>query len=427
MTIPELCRTMKQINQSKEYLNESTADVFFICGEDESVERIPAHKFVLFANSDVFKTMFHGSLPENNEIVIKDASPLGFRTFLRYFYFDDYPLDMDVIGEGMYLAKKYNIKEYYDICSNFLKEGTSGKHILMGYELAISLTDPELENFFEIKIVIENDLVFGSNEFHKIDRDLLKHILSIKYFKSCTKKRFDACMRWAEEVCKDENIEPTMKNRREQLGDCFELIVFGAMKRDELLNCVAEFGDLFSSDELQKIIFSVAAKSPVAFKLNDLIKCDINHKILNFLGEENVCLRELHFHSKIKTLLAGFSMLPLRSSVHNKSPHSVLQVTVLRSQIAASANKIHDNIIIYCAPYRLELLERSHHEMASLQFSEALILDTDSKYIIRLEVDSWNNISSPIRKDISADMQPFRILPESTCDIIISFQYKTLP
>lgn len=44
----------------------------------------PAHKLVLAVASDVFKTMFYGSVPQENPVVIKDSTPSAFEAFLRF-------------------------------------------------------------------------------------------------------------------------------------------------------------------------------------------------------------------------------------------------------------------------------------------------------------------------------------------------------
>lgn len=125
--------TTKQFLLGKQYLNKATADVYSICGDDEEEisEQIPAHKFILATFSDAFETMFYGSLPEGSEVKVPDASPTGFRTFLRYFYFDDYMLNMDIIGEVIYLANKYLVGEYLSACCEFLKRKTIPKNILI--------------------------------------------------------------------------------------------------------------------------------------------------------------------------------------------------------------------------------------------------------------------------------------------------------
>lgn len=46
-------------------------------------QRIRAHKFVLAANSPVFKTMFYGPIPVKDEIVITDVSLEVFQSMLK--------------------------------------------------------------------------------------------------------------------------------------------------------------------------------------------------------------------------------------------------------------------------------------------------------------------------------------------------------
>ena len=65
--------------------NPELSDVCFLVGEER--EKIHAHRFLLAAESEVFKSMFYGQLKEskpiNYEVVVPDLSPVGFRNMLK--------------------------------------------------------------------------------------------------------------------------------------------------------------------------------------------------------------------------------------------------------------------------------------------------------------------------------------------------------
>lgn len=64
--------------------NEFLADVHFIVGKGNSVQRIPAHKFVLSVSSSVFDRMFNGILTsKSDEIELPDVEPAAFFALLR--------------------------------------------------------------------------------------------------------------------------------------------------------------------------------------------------------------------------------------------------------------------------------------------------------------------------------------------------------
>lgn len=58
----------------KLYLSKKSADFYLIFEiSDGKYERIPAHKNLLVAASDVFEVMFNGTWKEKNEVEIVDA------------------------------------------------------------------------------------------------------------------------------------------------------------------------------------------------------------------------------------------------------------------------------------------------------------------------------------------------------------------
>jgi len=64
------------------YLNKDMSDVAFAF--PSSHISLPAHKFVLSMRSEVFKTMFHGSLPEQGPTVqIEDVDTVTMKEVLR--------------------------------------------------------------------------------------------------------------------------------------------------------------------------------------------------------------------------------------------------------------------------------------------------------------------------------------------------------
>lgn len=64
------------------FLNEKLSDVCFLVGERR--EKLPAHRFLLAMQSEVFEAMFHGALKETKyEIAVPEDSPIGFRNMLK--------------------------------------------------------------------------------------------------------------------------------------------------------------------------------------------------------------------------------------------------------------------------------------------------------------------------------------------------------
>lgn len=87
---------------------------------------------------------------------------------------------------------------------------------------------------------------------------------------------------------------------RNQLGDCFEHIKFGAMNRNEITQCVQLFGELFTVPELQRLFGLLPAKYPVPFRENEMIRCSIGPMEITVKSME-----ELRFLSSCRMMLDG--------------------------------------------------------------------------------------------------------------------------
>ncbi|KAH7680348.1 topoisomerase TOP1-interacting protein BTBD1 [Aphelenchoides avenae] len=65
-------------------LKPELSDIRFSVSKDGEKPKIfHAHRLVLAVASDVFRTMFYGSVPQDDPVVIKDSSATEFEAFLR--------------------------------------------------------------------------------------------------------------------------------------------------------------------------------------------------------------------------------------------------------------------------------------------------------------------------------------------------------
>lgn len=124
--------------------------------------------------------------------------------------------------------------------------------------------------------------VFDSEYIQSVSRGLLRIVLKITHVLSpgSTKKAFDACMDWAKRSCLYANIDPSvLLNRRTQLGDCLELIQFGAMTRAEIKKCVREFRDLFTAQEFEHFFIMMGSKNSKPLTGDKMIRYEIDETI----------------------------------------------------------------------------------------------------------------------------------------------------
>lgn len=107
----------------KQYLNDATADMHFVFETAEGViERVPVHKFVLIAYSEVFNAMLSGSWQETDDVKITDASPHAFKEFLRFFYFDEVELTTENMVEVFCLGQKYLVTTCSNACVQHMSD-----------------------------------------------------------------------------------------------------------------------------------------------------------------------------------------------------------------------------------------------------------------------------------------------------------------
>lgn len=108
------------------------------------IEKVPANRNVLAAISEVFYTMFYGSLKEKGDVKIVDSSVESFKEFLQCFYMKEGTFKNENIQEILYLADKYDVN---DICFDFLQNSLSPEHVLWAYKLITLHRQPILEDF----------------------------------------------------------------------------------------------------------------------------------------------------------------------------------------------------------------------------------------------------------------------------------------
>lgn len=101
------------------YIAPEFADVHLVCDD----RRLPAHKFILSARSDVFAAMFsHKRTTEcqRNEVIITDTEPDILEAMLRFIYTDHCPLTRENAGGLLTAADKYNLPRLKGQCEEFL-------------------------------------------------------------------------------------------------------------------------------------------------------------------------------------------------------------------------------------------------------------------------------------------------------------------
>ncbi|XP_052097600.1 BTB/POZ domain-containing protein 6-B-like isoform X2 [Mytilus californianus] len=204
--------------------NEIMCDVTLRVGHYRT--SIKAHKYMLSSRSDVFHTMFEGSLPEKGDIKIPDIEENTFRDILKYIYCDQISITNDNVKEILYAADKYMLAAVKRECETVLKQTAQSEHatkaLQTGYQH--SLLDLQRESLDYIEINTKECLL--SEYALSLSRDCLGLILKSDYL-NCTET--DIChfiIKWGKHQCKLANLEPSGGNIREVLGTNLYMIRF---------------------------------------------------------------------------------------------------------------------------------------------------------------------------------------------------------
>lgn len=252
-------RSMAEVTK-KLYLNEETADVHFVFKVDDDEQRVAAHKNILALGSPVFHSMFYGTLKEKGDVKITDSSANGFMEFLSIFYLEEVKITNANISEFMYLANKYNINEGMDICEEYLLTNTNTSELCTHYGLALRYNLNKLRKYCESEICMHSVEVFKSNGFIGSSKDVFESILKLNDYNCFEIEIFNACMTWAENACKKNEIDTTDKqNLRLQLGESFYLIPFTTMMIDNFSKVFFANRTLFTLDEVADIMAFITA------------------------------------------------------------------------------------------------------------------------------------------------------------------------
>ncbi|XP_055303184.1 BTB/POZ domain-containing protein 6-B-like [Sitodiplosis mosellana] len=248
---------LKNKATEKLYLNEKLADVHFAFNVGDEIHKVPANKANLAALSPVFDRMFYGSLTEDGDVKIVDASVEAFKEFLQIFYLGEVTLTIENIETVARLADKYDVLAYLNDCATFTQNELTIDNMFWGLQLALFLKNQTLTDYCERKINESPKEVFASDAFRRCDKETLEHILKLNL--SCESiDVFNACMDWARYACKLDGLDEKQAiNLRNQLGDHLKLIRYDEMSLEEFTGIHVANKGLFNSEEFEDIMLTL--------------------------------------------------------------------------------------------------------------------------------------------------------------------------
>ncbi|XP_055348193.1 BTB/POZ domain-containing protein 3-like [Paramacrobiotus metropolitanus] len=234
-TVPHIASRMKAV-----LANGELSDIEFAVGRDHGEAKIfPAHKFALSISSDVFYTMFHGSLARHNQDIIQvpEILPEAFANMLSYIYTDAVEdLKPENVLQTLYCADKYDLPWLADRCTSFVLEQMKPDTCLMFLENALHWT-PNCDAIVEkcLDIVDECTVaVLQSKQFPEIGLKTLEMVLRRDTLSAEESVICTAVDKWTTAACSRQKLYPSVGYRRKMLDSALFLIRFPLLTDEQL-------------------------------------------------------------------------------------------------------------------------------------------------------------------------------------------------
>ncbi|XP_052084905.1 BTB/POZ domain-containing protein 3-like [Mytilus californianus] len=249
--------------------NGLMCDVSFKVGPEQKV--IVAHKFILATRSPVFYTMFEGSVPETDNIVISDVDDDTFNLFLRWIYTDKIEVSSENVREMLYISEKYMFYSGKDACEKFLKKSVTTSDAIVALQTSIEFHLLDLQRA-SLKYIHQHPSKCLENEISiDIESECMKLILESEDFNWTETQICKFAMKWASQKCQSAHTDPSGENTRELLGSLLYLIRFPLVDKQYFTNEITSVG-LLNDAEIISVYQSFFGKENKFFSTKERMK-----------------------------------------------------------------------------------------------------------------------------------------------------------
>ncbi|KAH7719534.1 BTB/POZ domain-containing protein 6-A [Aphelenchoides avenae] len=212
-------------------LEPELADVQISVSCDKETKLFHAHKLVLAVGSDVFKTMFFGSVPQPNPVVITDSTPAAFEAFLRFVYTGTTTVDEAEIFPMLNLAKKYLVGSLSKVLLNYVEESITSENVGQILLNGQNFLDDAPLRFWE-SVECHGEALLKSDEFLQLRKDTVQALLQ-REPEAEESLVYEKAVAWAKAECSRNRTAVSGEGLRTALEGIVHQIRFPTMSAEE--------------------------------------------------------------------------------------------------------------------------------------------------------------------------------------------------
>jgi hypothetical protein len=249
------------------------ADAVFLVGpDDRTAVRIPVHTFLLMAAGEAFEKMFSGNWKKEEAIRIIDCNESAMYSLLRWIYTDRLVIEADRLTDVMHVAKKYFVNGLFNFIAVNLQDNDSFVWEVISF--SAEFDHKKITNKCLDIIKADPDKYLKQPESLSSCGDAVAAIVSsdIPVTEMCI---FKWALKWAEEECKREGIDPQM-GKRQVMQPFIRQFAFASMDQKEFADFVSASGVLSGDEQLLifRIMSGIQLENPFRKNARQLaIKC----------------------------------------------------------------------------------------------------------------------------------------------------------
>lgn len=243
-----------QVRLSRILKSGNFSDVSFLVGKPPNQKKFKLHKLILSLNSDVFATMFYGSIHEYHEVKIPDIEPATFQIMVKYIYEETFSIVSMMEALNTYCAAdKYNIYDLRDTCVSYIKYNMNPENVPFLYCVPHVMDNFEIKSKSEEIITVNTTEILNSTSFLISPLVMLKAITEMESLNIESEANlFEYLMKWVESNCGDEDVKTRNRTLRSMIDPLLPHIDFLAMQIDEFLSGPGS-SDILTDSEVSSI------------------------------------------------------------------------------------------------------------------------------------------------------------------------------